>query len=428
MDLGGKGGPMRSGDGGGGKGGGPYGSGKGKGKGRGGGGGGGRWGGPGRGVKLDRAKNDFSQHFVDTRERPANFVRDSDLNDRFDEYPRLKELINGKDTLVAERASEPMFKRVDLRSFDLTTLGTKFDVVLIDPPWEEYRRRAMAAGDDEAAHMEVWSPKDIMALRIEAITETPSFCFIWCGTGQGLDWGRHCLKKWGFRRTEDITWIKSNRENGRNPDFLPNSVVTPTVEHCLMGIKGTVRRNYDGHIIHANVDTDVMVGEEPPYGDTEKPKELYAIVEHFCQCRRRLELFGRDNNIRRGWLTLGDELSSSNHNPERWAANFEGSIEVQNEVDGELTVLPAHLNGTTPLIESLRPKSPTQLREQAERRLQREYHANEEQARAAHEREAAAADEMGITLEPYVPAPMPSLPQKVFQEQHPFNIETDGRR
>ena len=40
------------------------------------------------------------------------------------------------------------------------------------------------------------------------------------------------------------------------------------------------------------------------YGDTAKPAELYAIIEHFCNCRRRLELFGRDNNIRRGWLTL----------------------------------------------------------------------------------------------------------------------------
>ena len=35
-----------------------------------------------------------------------------------------------------------------------------------------------------------------MALRIEAITETPTFCFLWCGAGQGLEWGRHCLKKW----------------------------------------------------------------------------------------------------------------------------------------------------------------------------------------------------------------------------------------
>lgn len=37
-------------------------------------------------------------------------------------------------------------------------------------------------------------------------------------------------------------------------------------EHCLMGIKGTVRRSTDGHIIHANIDTDVIIAEEPPYG------------------------------------------------------------------------------------------------------------------------------------------------------------------
>ena len=37
-------------------------------------------------------------------------------------------------------------------------------------------------------------------------------------------------------------------------------------EHCLMGIKGTVRRSTDGHIIHANIDTDVIIAEEPSYG------------------------------------------------------------------------------------------------------------------------------------------------------------------
>jgi hypothetical protein len=33
-----------------------------------------------------------------------------------------------------------------------------------------------------------------------------------------------------------------------------------------MGIKGTVRRSSDGHIIHANVDTDIIISEEPEYG------------------------------------------------------------------------------------------------------------------------------------------------------------------
>jgi hypothetical protein len=35
-----------------------------------------------------------------------------------------------------------------------------------------------------------------------------------------------------------------------------------------MGIKGTVRRSTDGHLIHANVDTDIIISEEPPYGRT----------------------------------------------------------------------------------------------------------------------------------------------------------------
>ena len=129
----GAGGPIRSdggkGEGGKGDGGGPYGKGGGKGdkggkggKGGKGKGGGGRWGG-GRGMKLDRAKNDFSQHFVDSRQRPANFIRDSNLTDRFDEYPKLKELIEAKDALIAERSTDPTYKKCDLKTFDLTSLG-----------------------------------------------------------------------------------------------------------------------------------------------------------------------------------------------------------------------------------------------------------------------------------------------------------------
>lgn len=33
-----------------------------------------------------------------------------------------------------------------------------------------------------------------------------------------------------------------------------------------MGIKGTVRRSTDGHVIHANIDTDIIIAEEPNDG------------------------------------------------------------------------------------------------------------------------------------------------------------------
>jgi hypothetical protein len=136
-----------------------------------------------------------------------------------------------------------MHLRADLRDFDLRSLGTKFDVILIDPPWEEYARRAAphAAGRERVS---VWSYDEIASLPIEDIgqcravlpgqqsrqvvamssnarrptaggdllcfvraADTPSFIFLWCGSGgrlaedvdrgSHLDDGRKLLKKWG---------------------------------------------------------------------------------------------------------------------------------------------------------------------------------------------------------------------------------------
>jgi len=230
----------------------------------------------------------------------------------------------------------------DLKTLDLTKLGTKFDIILLDPPWEEYSRRV--PGTDQS----FWTFEEIANLKLESISENPSFIFLWCGSEEGLDQGRLLLKKWGYRRCEDICWIKTNKDQEQRPVAVRSDnkfIFHHTKEHCLMGIRGTVRRNQDGHLIHANVDTDVIISEEPAFGNTEKPVELYHIIEHFSLGRRRLELFGTDHNIRPGWLTIGLELSSSNYSAERYKAYF--------------TEPQSNLLGTTPEIEELRPKSPT---------------------------------------------------------------------
>lgn len=83
-------------------------------------------------------KNDYNQHFIDSGFRPQNFIRDSELQDRFEEYPKLRELITLKDKLIQQRATPPFYMRVpDFRTFDLSSLGSKFDVILINLPWPE---------------------------------------------------------------------------------------------------------------------------------------------------------------------------------------------------------------------------------------------------------------------------------------------------
>ncbi|CAG8569675.1 27899_t:CDS:2 [Dentiscutata erythropus] len=273
-------------------------------------------------------RNDYCQYFVDSGRRPQNFIRDTELSQRFDEYPKLKELTKMKDTLVANMATPATYLKADLRTFDLKSLGVKFDVILIDPPLEE--KSPLIAGTNP----DYWN-----------VAANPSFIFIWSGDSEGLDRGRQLLLKWGYRRCEDIVWIKTNKKWEGSRFIEPRSVFQHTKEHCIMGIRGTVRRSTDGHFIHCNVDTDVIISEEPTFGiGTAKPEELYHIIEHFCLGRRRLELFGEDHNIRPGWLTIGTGLSSSNFDATTYASYF-------NEPSG-------HLLASTTEIENLRPKSP----------------------------------------------------------------------
>ncbi|KAH0671434.1 hypothetical protein KY290_025868 [Solanum tuberosum] len=304
-------------------------------------------------------QNDYSQNFVDTGTRPQNFIRELELTSVIEDYPKLRELIQRKDEIVVKSSSSPMYYKCDLHEQELSPelFGTKFDVILIDPPWEEYVHRAPGVTD----HMAYWTFEEIMNLKIEAIADTPSFVFLWVGDGVGLEQGRQCLKKWGFRRCEDICWVKTNKTTA-TPGLRHDShtLLQHTKEHCLLGIKGTVRRSTDGHIIHANIDTDVIIAEEPPYGSSAKPEDMYRIIEHFALGRRRLELFGEDHNIRSGWLTVGNGLSSSNFSAEAYVRNFADRDGKVWQGGGGRNPPPdaPHLVVTTPEIEALRPKSP----------------------------------------------------------------------
>ncbi|XP_048763135.1 N6-adenosine-methyltransferase non-catalytic subunit-like [Ostrea edulis] len=294
-----------------------------------------------KGTQSANPHNDYCQNFVDTGERPQNFIRDTGLANRFEEYPKLRELIRLKDELISRTNTPPMYLKCDLQEFDLGEIGCKFDVMHIEPPLEAYQRSTGAVYD------KYWSWDEIERLNIPAVAAQRSFMWMWCGNADGLERGRQCLKRWGFRRCEDICWIKTNHKKPLEKRALdPSAVLQRTKEHCLMGIKGTVKRSTDGDFIHANVDIDLIIDEETEYGSKSKPVEIFHIMEHFCLGKRRLHIFGRDDTIRAGWLTVGPELTSSNFDAGVYSGYFN-----KNPND--------FLTGCTEEIERLRPKSPT---------------------------------------------------------------------
>ena len=131
------------------------------------------------------------------------------------------------------------------------------------------------------------------ALPIRQLSADPGFVFLWVGKGddEGLERGRECLARWGFRRAEDIVWVKTNcqhhsfsknegdgtaseqdtvdeKQDLRQQKTQPvnrgvggGGLLASQKEHCLMGIRGTVRRSTDTRFVHCNVDTDIMVWE-----------------------------------------------------------------------------------------------------------------------------------------------------------------------
>ncbi|KAK7029836.1 MT-A70-domain-containing protein [Favolaschia claudopus] len=294
-------------------------------------------------------RNDYSQRYVDGGEWPQNWVLGADPEHRFEEYPKQQRLLRLKQISVNDCSVAPSY----IPFSDLSTLHpSKFDVILLDPPFSSS-----------------FTWEHLQELPIPALAADPSFVFLWVGSGagEGLECGREVLARWGYRRCEDVVWVKTNRTTNRGPGTDPptSSLLTRTKQHCLIGIRGTVRRSTDSWFVHCNVDTDVIFWEGDPTDPTRKPPEMYTLIENFCLGTRRLEIFGRaQSSLRRGWVTAlapgqetrlpqdGPVYSEDGRIASRWEREA-WDADIKTLANGGKTVVPM-----TPEIDALRPKSP----------------------------------------------------------------------
>lgn len=78
-----------------------------------------------------------------------------------------------------------------------------------------------------------------MQLRVDDICASQAFVFLWVGSEEGLEHGRRCFNRWGFRRSEDIVWLKTNKSGQPSPASTnTKSALIHTKEHCLIGMRG----------------------------------------------------------------------------------------------------------------------------------------------------------------------------------------------
>ncbi|CAL9038070.1 unnamed protein product [Musa banksii] len=205
---------------------------------------------------------------------------------------------------------QPQWINCDIRNFRMDILG-QFGVIMADPPWDIHMELPYGTmADDEMRNLNV------------PALQTDGLIFLWV-TGRAMELGRECLELWGYKRVEEIIWVKTNQlqriiRTGRTGHWLNHSK-----EHCLVGIKGNPE-------VNRNIDTDVIVAEVRE--TSRKPDEMYPMLERISPRTRKLELFARMHNTHAGWLSLGNQLQGVRLVDEGLRARFKAAypdVEVQ---------------------------------------------------------------------------------------------------
>ncbi|KAJ3140509.1 N6-adenosine-methyltransferase subunit mettl3 [Geranomyces variabilis] len=175
----------------------------------------------------------------------------------------------------------------DVRNFDFSVLG-KFAVIMADPPWDIHMNLPYGTmTDDEMRAMPI------------ARLQDDGFIFLWV-TGRAMELGRECLAIWGYKRVDELVWVKIMQlqkliRTGRTGHWLNHSK-----EHCLVGVKG------DPAVHNPGINSDVLVAEVRE--TSRKPDEVYGLIDRLSPGTRKIEIFGRQHNARPGWTTLGNQL------------------------------------------------------------------------------------------------------------------------
>jgi len=202
-----------------------------------------------------------------------------------------------------QRFSEGTYVNCDIRYLNFASLG-EFDVVLLDPPWRIRGQenmtdeQAMFSNTNFSMEYNTLSTQEILDLEVGCLSKR-GLIFLWVVNSQ-LELGLECLSKWGYAYIDKITWIKKTCRN--NLAIGPGFTFLHSTEICLVGRKSSAER----FEFIRRASNDIIFEEVKR--KSQKPTALYHIIEQMAPGASKVELFARNHNIRRGWLSIGNQL------------------------------------------------------------------------------------------------------------------------
>ena len=123
-------------------------------------------------------------------------------------------------------------------------------------------------------------------------------CVLWLwATAPMIDQQIALCGRWGFTFKTAGHWSKKT-VNGKiakgHGYYLQHAKET-----CLIGVKGDMTAK-----IRRGVAKDVIFSDRR--GQSQKPEEVYEYINQLVPNGHYLEIFGRRNNLREKWVTIGN--------------------------------------------------------------------------------------------------------------------------
>lgn len=205
-----------------------------------------------------------------------------------DEQPELAAQVESG-TLTIPQA-ERIVKRAEIetrvnRSPSPLATG-EYELLYVDPPWEyQFSETDVRSLSNQYPTMKL---QDIKNLKIPASRD--SMLFMWA-TSPKLEEAMEVLNAWGFTYKTCAVWVKDRI--GMGYYFRQKH------ELLLVGSKGALPTPDPANRI-------ASVLEAPRGKHSQKPEEMYSILESMYPNVRKVELFAR--NTRDGWDSWGNEL------------------------------------------------------------------------------------------------------------------------
>lgn len=167
----------------------------------------------------------------------------------------------------------------------------------MDPPWQlatANPTRGVALGYSQL------TDQDIVNLPVPQL-QTNGFLFVWVINAK-YKFTLDLFDKWDYKLVDEIVWVKMtvNRRMAKSHGYY----LQHAKEVCLVGKKGL-----DPPGIRRCVGSDVIYSERR--GQSQKPEEIYQLIEELVPNGKYLEIFGRKNNLHNYWVTVGNEVTGT---------------------------------------------------------------------------------------------------------------------